>query len=56
MGTWIHTVAQKWLIYTLTGNDAWYFGLLDLSFAVPMVVVPPIGGVADEVGGTRGTR
>ena len=45
MGTWMQNVAQSWLIYTLTGNDPWYLGLLGLSFAVPMVVVPPLGGV-----------
>ena len=45
MGTWMQNVAQSWLIYKLTGNDPWYLGLLGLSFAVPMVVVPPLGGV-----------
>ena len=44
MGTWMQNVAQSWLIYKLTGNDPWYLGLLGLSFAVPMVVVPPLGG------------
>jgi MFS family permease len=45
MGTWTQNVAQSWLIYKLTGNDPWYLGLLGLSFAIPMVVVPPLGGV-----------
>src|SRR5215208_4163232 len=45
MGTWMQNVAQSWLIYTLTGNDPWYLGLLGLSFALPMVLVPPLGGV-----------
>ena len=45
MGTWMQNVAQSWLIYRLTGNDPWYLGLLGLSFAIPMIVVPPIGGV-----------
>jgi MFS family permease len=45
MGTWMQNVAQSWLIYKLTGNDPWYLGLLGLSFAIPMVVVPPLGGV-----------
>ena len=45
MGTWMQTVAQSWLIYKLTGNDPWYLGLLGLSFALPMVLVPPLGGV-----------
>ena len=45
MGTWMQNVAQSWLIYKLTGNDPWYLGLLGLSFALPMVLVPPLGGV-----------
>jgi predicted MFS family arabinose efflux permease len=50
MGTWMQNVAQSWLIYKLTGNDPLYLGWLGLSFAVPMVLVPPIGGaVADRV-------
>ncbi len=50
MGTWMQNVAQSWLIYKLTGNDPLYLGWLGLSFAVPMVLAPPIGGaVADRV-------
>jgi MFS family permease len=50
MGTWMQNVAQSWLIYKLTGNDALYLGWLGLSFAIPMIVAPPIGGaVADRV-------
>lgn len=45
MGTWMQNVAQSWLIYKLTGNNALYLGLLGLAFAVPMIVGPPIGGV-----------
>jgi MFS family permease len=50
MGTWMQNVAQSWSIYKLTGNDPLYLGWLGLSFAIPMVVVPPIGGmIADRV-------
>jgi MFS family permease len=50
MGTWMQNVAQSWLIYKLTGNDPLYLGWLGLSFAIPMVIAPPIGGaVADRV-------
>src|SRR6185295_5210724 len=50
MGTWMQNVAQSWLIYKLTGNDPLYLGWLGLSFAVPMVLGPPLGGaVADRV-------
>ena len=45
MGTWMQNVAQSWLIYKLTGNNELYLGLLGLSFAVPMIVGPPLGGV-----------
>jgi MFS family permease len=50
MGTWMQSVAQSWLIYKLTGNNPLYLGWLGLSFAIPMVVVPPLGGaLADRV-------
>jgi MFS family permease len=50
MGTWMQNVAQSWLIYKLTGNNPLYLGWLGLSFAIPMVAVPPIGGaLADRV-------
>jgi MFS family permease len=50
MGTWMQNVAQSWLIYKLTGNDPLYLGWLGLSFAIPMIIAPPIGGmVADRV-------
>lgn len=45
MGTWMQNVAQSWLIYKLTGNNPLYLGWLGLSFALPMVLVPPLGGV-----------
>jgi len=50
MGTWMQSVAQSWLIYKLTGNDPLYLGWLGLSFAIPMVLAPPLGGaIADRV-------
>ncbi len=50
MGTWMQNVAQSWLLYKLTGNNALYLGWLGLSFAIPMTLVPPLGGVvADRV-------
>ncbi|MDP9314875.1 MAG: MFS transporter [Chloroflexota bacterium] len=45
MGTWMQSVAQSWLIYKLTGNDPLYLGWLGLSFALPMIVGPPLGGI-----------
>ncbi len=44
MGTWMQSVAQSWIIYKLTGNNPLYLGWLGLSFALPMVFVPPLGG------------
>src|SRR6266496_82672 len=50
MGTWMQNVAQSWLIYKLTGNDPLYLGWLGLSFAIPMCIMPPLGGaLADRV-------
>ena len=47
-GTWMQSVAQSWHIYKMTGNDPLYLGWLGLAFAVPMVVLPPLGGVVVE--------
>src|SRR5215211_2086572 len=50
MGTWMQNVAQSWLIYKLTGNNPLYLGWLGLSFAIPMCIMPPLGGaLADRV-------
>lgn len=50
MGTWMQSVAQSWLIYKLTGNNPLYLGWLGLSFAIPMMLVPPLGGaLADRM-------
>lgn len=54
MGTWMQNVAQSWLLYKLTGNSTLYLGWLGLSFAIPMILVPPFGGaVADRVDRVR---
>ena len=54
VGTWMQNVAQSWLIYKMTGNDPLYLGWLGLAFALPMVLVPPLGGVvADRVDRVR---
>ena len=50
MGTWMQNVAQSWLIYKRTDNNPLYLGWLGLSFAIPMVLAPPLGGaLADRV-------
>lgn len=48
-GTWMQNVAQGWLTYQL-GNSPFYLGLLGASFALPMIVLPMVGGtIADRV-------
>lgn len=44
VGTWMQNVAQGWLVLQLTNSPLW-LGLLGLSFAVPMIVLPFFGGV-----------
>ena len=49
VGTWMQNVAQGWLVLQLTNSPLW-LGLLGLSFALPMIVLPLVGGaVTDRV-------
>ena len=49
MGTWMQNVANGWLILQLTNSPLW-LGFLGLSFAVPMIILPPFAGaVVDRV-------
>ena len=48
-GTWMQNVAQGWLIYQLTNSPFW-LGMLALSFAIPMILLPLFGGaVIDRI-------
>lgn len=48
-GTWMQTVAQGWLVLQIT-NRPFYLGLVALSFALPMTLLPPLGGaLADRL-------
>ncbi len=48
-GTWMQNVAQGWLVLQLTNSPLW-LGLLGLSFALPMILLPLVGGaVVDRV-------
>jgi MFS family permease len=48
-GTWMQLVAQGWLVYTLT-NSTVDLGLVGFAKAVPVLILPPLGGVvADRV-------
>src|SRR5512146_2732430 len=49
VGTWMQNVAVGWLILRLTNSPLW-LGLQGLCFAVPMIILPLVGGaVADRV-------
>src|SRR5512144_2629215 len=49
MGTWMQNVASGWLVLQLTNSPLW-LGLLGLSFALPMILIPPFAGaVVDRV-------
>src|SRR5512140_469638 len=49
MGTWMQNVASGWLVLQITNSPLW-LGLLGLSFAVPMILIPPFAGaVVDRV-------
>ena len=48
-GTWMQNVAQGWLVYQLTNSPFW-LGMLALSFALPMTLLPLFGGaVIDRI-------
>jgi MFS family permease len=49
IGTWMQNVTQSWLVLQLTDSPLW-LGLLGLSFAIPMVTLPLVGGaIVDRV-------
>jgi MFS family permease len=53
MGTWMQNVANGWLVLQLTNSPLW-LGMLGLSFAVPMIILPPFAGaVVDRVNRIR---
>jgi MFS family permease len=48
-GTWMQNVAQSWLVLQMTNSPLW-LGLLGISFAIPMTVLPLVGGaVVDRI-------
>ena len=53
IGTWTQNVAMSWLVLQLTDSPLW-LGWLGLSFALPMIFLPLIGGaVADRINRIR---
>lgn len=51
VGTWMASTAQGWLVTELVPDRAPFaLGLVAVAFAVPMLVLPPVGGaLADRV-------
>jgi MFS family permease len=48
-GTWMQNVGQSWLVLQLTNSPLW-LGVLGLSFALPMIFLPLVGGaIVDRV-------
>ena len=49
IGTWMQSVAQSWLVYSLTGSTV-LLGLVGFASQIPVFLLAPIGGVvADAV-------
>ena len=50
VGTWMQNVAQGWLVLTLTGNSAFWLGVVGFSASIPFLFFTLFGGViADRV-------
>jgi MFS family permease len=47
IGTWMHIVAQGWLMYQLTDSPL-YLGLVGLMRAIPLLAFPLVGGVVAD--------
>lgn len=46
-GSWMQIVAQGWLVYNLT-DSPFYLGLAGFARAIPMMLLPPMGGVVAD--------
>src|SRR6187397_77410 len=44
VGTWLHSVAQSWLVLELTRSASWV-GLVAAAASVPTMLFTPLGGV-----------
>jgi MFS transporter, DHA1 family, staphyloferrin A biosynthesis exporter len=48
-GTWMAAVAEGWLITDLEpARKSFFLGLIAIAFAVPMMILPPFGGVVAD--------
>jgi len=43
-GTWMHFLAQSWLVYRLTGSTVW-LGIASFSANIPVLFFSPLGGL-----------
>src|SRR3954447_5062498 len=48
-GTWMEATATSWLVTDLAKhNDSFWLGVNSAAFAVPMLLLPPFGGVVAD--------
>ena len=47
IGTWMQSVAQSWLVYSLTGSTM-LLGLVGFASQIPVFLLAPIGGVVAD--------
>jgi len=47
IGTWMHTVAQSWLVYKLTGSGL-LLGAVGFASQIPVFLVAPLGGITAD--------
>ena len=45
IGTWMQQVALSWLVYELSGRQAWWLGVVGFATQVPSFFVGPLAGV-----------
>ena len=54
IGTWMQNVAQGWLVLLLTGNSAFWLGVVGFAGSIPFLFFTLFGGViADRVNKRR---
>ena len=47
IGTWMQTVAQSWLVYSLTGSSV-LLGLVSFASQIPVLLLSMLGGIAAD--------
>jgi MFS family permease len=49
IGTWMQSLAQAWLILQLTGNNAFYLGLVAAVQFIPVLILGLFGGILADI-------